>query len=118
MAVRQRTNQLLYTIPGMTKKKLCEACGISGIGLLNKFLDNKGLSCAESSCCKLINILDQATESAVKRRRRLQCELKHGMGLGNRAEAGRWSADKLARFNAAFPGIKVEYGDGWWQAAK
>ena len=100
--VRKKANELLHGTPGMTKTKLCLACGISGVGLLNKFLENKSRNCAEDSLSNLIDILESEAEGEVKRRRRLQSMLKHGM-----AEP-KWSLDKLARFRKTFPGIELE----------
>ena len=119
--VRKKANKLLHGTPGLTKTKLCEACGISGIGPLNKFLDNKyrdAQNSAMESLCDLINILEAATWGVVKRWRNLQCMLKHGTGNGNLGQRHAWSPDKLERFRQAFPDIELEYGDKWWQVAK
>ena len=75
--VRKKANELLHGTPGMTKSKLCEACGISGIGLLNKFLEKKSRNCAEDSLSALIDILEGEAEGELKRRRRLQIFLKN-----------------------------------------
>lgn len=127
--VRKKANQLLHGTPGMTKKKLCDACGISGVGLLNKFLEAKRRACAYDSLCTLINILEASAEGEVKRRRRLQSMLKHGMTDGKKCCTGiangesiyadaKWPPEKLERFRKAFPAIELEYGDKWWQVGK
>jgi len=127
--VRKKAHELLHGTPGMTKSKLCEASGISGIGLLNKFLENKSRNCAQDSLCTLINILEGEAEGGLKRRRRLQSMLKHGMTDGKKCCMGisggeriyadaKWPREKLERFRKAFPTIELEYGDKWWQVGK
>ena len=116
--VRKKANELLYCIPGVTKTKLCEASAISSVGLLTKFLENKGAPSAEESLSHLIDILEGAAEGDVKRRRRLQSLLKMGTGHSNLGERVRWAPDKLKRFRDAFPGIEVEFGDKPWQVMK
>ena len=116
--VRKKANQLLHGTPSMTKTKLCAACRISGVGLLNKFLDNKSRNCAEDSLSVLISILEGEAEGELKRRRRLQLLLKRGLAepevcigiaLGSRVYADpKWSPDKLKRFRKAFPGVDSE----------
>lgn len=118
--VRKKALALLYGIPGMTKTKLCDAAGCHGaIGHLNKFLENKSSNSAGQCLSHLIDVIEQVSEpSAVKRRRRLQCALKHGMGLSNMGEEGKWRAEKLARFRKGFPGVELEFGDKSWQVCK
>ena len=110
-----KANKLLHGIPGMTKTKLCEASGITGVGLLNKFLENKSRNCAYDSLSVLIDILEAETEGEVKRRRRLQSLLMLGMrepekkySFATELDSQKWSPDKLQRFRKAFPDIEAD----------
>ena len=79
-AVRKQAHVLLATVPGLTKKRLCEAGGGIAPAGLNKFLENKGecydncgVSCsAESGLSGLIDVLEQEQESTKKRLERLR----------------------------------------------
>ena len=112
--IRKKSNELLATVPGLTKAKLSKAAGISTVGMLTKFLENKGgcydnsgmTSSAEGGLKTLVNILEQSSDGSKKRHNRLSTLLKHGLGKGNLGESSRWRDDKVALFRNAFPGVE------------
>ena len=113
--VRKKAHALLTTVPGLTKKRLCEAAGRVAPAGMNKFLENKGecsdncgvSGSAEQGLNNLLDVLEQQAESAQQRRKRLSELLKLGLGLSNLGERVKWSDEQLARFHAAFPGIEL-----------